>query len=130
MTRKYKYKVVRGEKSCIVNPASKFSLVYKKDTNVYAPDKTLGIMVFKTKDDAKQFVDRISNYQGIEFNIKKVIPIGRGKTPRKISRKLSADSLRQFYKYKDRDLTPATSANLFTIPPAGTICYPGVFVCD
>ena len=121
--RKYKFKVVksRTNKSCIVNGNSKFSLTYEKDTNVYATEGTLGIMVFKTKVDAQLWMGEWLS-GGTKWKIKRVIPIGRGKTPDQICEFVSTVDLELFYEGYLGD------AQDDIVP--GTICYPGVFVID
>lgn len=120
-TRKYKFKVVkkRNNRSCIINGNSKYSLVYEKDTAVYAPIGTLGVMVFKTKTQAEEW---LIGWNTDALIIKRVIPIGRGKTPHEISDYLSTSDLKEFYsgfrRYNSTDPVP------------GTICYSGVFVID
>lgn len=121
--RKYKYKVVKkkSNKSCIVNGNSKFCLTYEKDTYVKALEKTLGIMVFKTRQDAELWMEGWRNVEDC-WKIKRVIPIGRGKTPSEISKYISSQYLRHFYKdyWMDERISPVS----------GTICYPGVYVVD
>jgi len=117
--RKCKYKVVTEKnKSCSVAPHSIFCLYYKKDTNVFALEETLGVMVFKQRYFAQKFIEEY-DFVG-KWKIKRVIPIGRGKKPVAISYSPLAIDLRKFYK----------GIGLDHSPPIGTICYPGVYVVD
>ena len=119
--RKYKYKVVkkRNNKSCVMNGNSLFCLTYEKDTNVYAIEGTLGVMVFKTRTDAELWVEGWDNED--YWKIKRVLPIGRGKVPKKICSFSSSAVLKDFYNNYNY-------ANDEPVP--GTICYPGVYVVD
>lgn len=116
--RKFKYKVVkrRSNKSIVINARSKYCLTYIKDTIVKAPEGTLGIMVFKTKKDAELFAECHDD----NSIIKKVVPIGRGRSPETISRKVGTRELNEFYK----------TGSMIQVPPSGTICYPEVIVVD
>lgn len=116
--RKYKYKVVKKttHRSIIINARSKYCLTYNKDTIVKAPEGTLGIMVFKTKKYAELFAECHDN----NSIIKKVVPIGRGRSPETISRKVGTRELNEFYK----------TGSMIQVPPSGTICYPEVIVVD
>lgn len=117
--QKYKFKVVNEkEKSFIIKSYSSFSLKYKKGTNVFTVPGTLGIMVFKTRKSAERW--RKAFYRG-SSKIKRVIPIGRGKTPELIAQGILTKDLKNFYD---------GNAGLTGKPPEGTICYPGVFVVD
>jgi len=117
-TRKYKYKVTTlSDKSFAAGGA--YRCYYIKDTNVYAPEGTLGLMVFKRRKDAVAFIkSETNNFDS--FKIKKVIPIGRGSVPKYICALLN---LNEFY-------DPCYISSLIQQPPKGTICYAGVFVCD
>ncbi len=129
--RKYKFKVVKtkNNKSCIINGNSPFCLTYEKDTNVYAIEGTLGIMVFKTKVAAEWWIESWEGKRAY-WSIKRVIPIGRGKTPNYISTSISSRDLKQFYQYfqdlLEVDFLYYNAEN----PIHETICYPGVYVVD
>lgn len=116
-TRRYKYKVTRETNYSFAAPGE-YGRFYEKDTNVYAKNGTLGIMVFKRLKDAEQFI-KLERMKREFIKIKKVIPIGRGHTPKHIAAYVNLD---EFY---DPQRTVATQT-----PPPGTICYPGVFVCE
>lgn len=142
--RKYKFKVVkrRSNRSCMIHGHSNFSLLYEKDTAVYASPGTLGIMVFKTRWQAEDWMTSKNTY-GDDLIIKRVIPIGRGKVPKVISADVEPDNIRSFYELLE-EIEPKPPAynsvrdyeldngNEVTIvkPISGTICYPGVFVID
>jgi len=132
--KKYKFKIVdKHSGSCIVHPNSKFYRKYFKDEYVYAEPDTLGVMLFKTRAQAQQFIDYHQNALHGEFlirsrswKIKRVIPIGRGKTPEHVSFATSSYGIKDFNK----------KVQLYGIqeymaePVEGTICYPGVLVVD
>ena len=127
-TRRYKYKVVKeNNRSCVVNGNSKYSLVYEKDTNVYAPEGTLGVMVFKSRQEAHLWLNawnRVALITNELWSIKKVIPIGRGKVPKLMTRRPISEVMDRFYSNTSRE------DEVRSFIPKGTICYPGVFVCD
>jgi len=127
---KYKYKVVkkRNNTSCIINTKSDLCLIYDKDTNVFALENTLGIMVFKTKYDAEDWI--IGWGREKSWKIKRVIPIGRGKTPKEISLYVTKKYIDIFYNFFERNELYALNASYKNEPIDGTICYPGVFVVD
>lgn len=117
-TRKYKYKVTRLDDSSCGNLPSKYILYYNKNTKVYARASTLGIMTFKRRKDAEAF----RQGDNLERNvIKRVIPLGRGSVPQAVAL-ADIDAF-----YEDIDLVFSTNR---IRSPKGTICYPGVFVCD
>ena len=139
--RKYKFKVVkrRSNRSCMINGHSNFSILYEKETAVYADPDTLGIMVFKTKQQAEKWMNTHNSY-GSDLIIKRVIPIGRGKAPKYISADVGPDDIRAYY-----ELSSIIESNLISNfneykiigtevlvvkPIPGTICYPGVYVVD
>ncbi|MFW9871582.1 MAG: hypothetical protein ACFFG0_00605 [Candidatus Thorarchaeota archaeon] len=145
--RKYKFKVVnkRTNKSCMVHGNSKYSLLYEKDTNVYADEGTLGIMVFKTRKQAENWIGiRLMDYS--EYIIKRVIPIGRGKVPKQICADASSNEIELFNCLANelkpliiKGLLGERTSRLYNInnqpvivvkPIPGTICYPGVYVVD
>jgi len=109
----------------MINGNSKFSLLYEKDQNVYAPEGTLGIMVFKTRINAVMWMHGWCLGTNIRWKIKRVIPIGRGKVPKEISRHITTEDLEDFY-CSDYGLEKACLSE----PIPETICYPGVFVID
>jgi len=125
---KYKYKVVktRNNKSCIVNANSEFCLTYEKDTTVSAPEGTLGIMVFKTRTEAENWIELWERERS--WKIKRVIPTGRGKTPLEICSTGLTKDLRIFYNHIKSLFRLSKGYKQEIIP--GTICYPEVFVVD
>jgi len=127
--RKIKFKVVkrRTNSSCMVHKNSSFGRSYEKGTNVYADPNTLGIMVFKTRMEAEVWMQGW-NKCGWDFIIKRVIPIGRGKIPERISGNIASKDLKYFYE----NIENIADDNCFetNIPIDGTICYPGVHVID
>jgi len=127
---KYKYKVVkkRNNTSCIINTKSDLCLIYDKDTNVFALENTLGIMVFKTKRAAEDWI--IDWGREESWKIKRVIPIGRGKTPKEICSCVTKKFLAVFYAYFERNDLSNLNYDYKNEPIDGTICYPGVFVVD
>ncbi|MHA1701000.1 MAG: hypothetical protein ACTSWK_01905 [Promethearchaeota archaeon] len=127
---KYKYKVVkkRNNTSCIIKANSDLCLIYDKDTTVYALEKTLGIMVFKTKYAAENWIEAWE--RGGSWKIKRVIPIGRGKTPNVISSSTTKKILTIFYTFFERNELHNLNRSYKNEPIYGTICYPGVFVVD
>jgi hypothetical protein len=116
---RYKYKAIkkRSRTSAIINGNSKYSRQYIKGENVYAHGNTMGLMVFKNREDAQEWADG-----GYGLIVVRVLPIGRGKTVVAICSDTSTEGLDQFYSGKH-------SYYSFT-PPDNTMAYPGVFVVD
>jgi hypothetical protein len=115
--RKYKYKVTREDNTSFA-AGGRYRLQYKQDEITYAIPGTLGIMVFSKRKQAKTFGEEESTIKG-GYKIKKVIPIGKGHTPKEIGRTIKIDF---YYNTKKGQYSMR--------PPEGTMCYPGVFVCD
>lgn len=119
MAREYKYKVTRIDNSSCGNIPMRYRLIYDKGTNVYARTDTLGVMTFESRKHAEYFMEN----EGLAPNkIKRVLPIGRGKRPEFIA----LSNIKYFY----QEIQVIYDTNNRIAPPAGTICYPGVFVCD
>ena len=115
---KYKYKVTASnDTSCIMSSNSNkdFVKLYEDNTVVEADKSTLGLMVFKTKENALALVERWSRMDILK--IKRVIPLSRGRTPKEIG---YADMVRQFYELRKNNML---SEPYTAIPPEGTICY-------
>lgn len=96
----------------------KFRKKYEEDEIVAAVPGTLGIMVFKSLEEAKAF--RIPRAHKC-FQIVTVEPIGRGKTPKRIAG-VSEYSIKRFYMKDSREYRD--------LVPKGTICYPAVMVLE
>lgn len=122
---KYKYKVVRPSgKSIMVDPRSPFSLKYIDGEITEAPESSLGVMVFRTLFEAKIWIRNLELLGNKKFIIKRVIPIGRGITPKMISCSTRTEKLRDFYIEMGR----CGYCYLSGRPVRGTICYPAVYV--
>lgn len=139
--RKYKFKVVdKNEGSCIVHSNSSFYRRYLKDTDVMAPIDSVGIMVFHTRERAENFKYMHSYHHDSPFRnrvkqwkIKRVLPIGRGKTPRFISKSARTEDiiLLMIMLQEISDLKSWYDCwSNFNTPIEGTICYPGVHIID
>ena len=134
--QKYKFKVVdKNEGSCVVHPKSSFYRRYPKDTNVIASINTIGIMVFHTKAHAESFIDMHNRdycdlyHRAKNWKIKRVLPIGRGKTPKEIAPSGLTEDIKLFMKLV-KDMSIHENWFNFNDPIEGTICYPGVYVID
>lgn len=134
--REYRYKVVHAntERSCSLIPSSRYSLVYGKGMRVDAVKGTLGVMVFKTRRHAVDFISE-NDSQGYitgeykpNWVIKRVVTIGRGHTPKWISKHTDTRGISNFYKPMDKQTHSIGAYG--TIPPNGTMCYPAVYVLD
>jgi len=125
----------------MIHGHSNFSINYEKDTTVYADPDTLGIMVFKTKRQAKDWMKHKNEY-GYDLIIKRVVPIGRGKVPKHISADVHSDDMRAYYElvnsiepklfsrtYRKYELEDGHEVTVIK-PIPGTICYPAVYVVD
>ncbi len=53
-----RYKVVSDRKSCMTYDTPKYCLFYEKDSIVEAKKETLGIFLFRTREDAFHFLRR------------------------------------------------------------------------
>ena len=127
-----KYKVVRkaNRKSCIVPEHSEYCLKYSKGI-VRAVPGSFGIMVFPTKELARDFANR--------FNIiLKVRPIGKCREPYrlsdygKFSGKLTTNLFDAFYAYYKKNYRRKKwwrNRNVI-LAPRGTECYPAVEVLE
>lgn len=114
---KKRFKVLGYDRdSCYAQ--GRFRKKYRKHEIVAAVPGTLGIMTFKSLKEAKVFMIPRSHRCA---EIVAVEPIGRGKTPKKISFVPPFD-MEDFYA-KD----PKAG---WTPPPDGTICYPAVMVLE
>jgi hypothetical protein len=113
-----RFKVVKASSrySCMVHGSTKYALKYEPGTDVYAIEGTLGVMCFDTYENAMKLIHQ-HYYFGRNCMVIKVQPMGRGYRPKEVG---SPTRLDDYYKKIDwyRSL----------IPPAGTICYPGVHV--
>ena len=140
--RKHKFKVVdKNNGSCIIHPKSPFYRHYSKDTNVIAAIHSLGIMVFNTKDDAKDFISWHKyighdnfHHKAKSWKIKRVLPIGRGRTPAVITEMAYTKDIKKLIKLMMLDLNLSNiklnMAGKLCSPVRGTMCYPGVYVID
>jgi len=128
--RHIRWKVVKNNtnKSALIDSRSPFCLTYTPGENVFAKEDTLGVMVFKTKANAEIWMGCISMQKYKQVKLIKVIPIGKGKTPEKISSKIKTHSLRSFY----NDLDKYGMGNTWSTnePLSDSICYPGVHVLE
>ena len=114
-----RFKVIKAGSrySCMVHGANKYALKYDPETEVHARPETLGVMCFDTYKNAKRLIHQ-HHYYRENCMIVKVIPLGRGSSPRLIG---SPQRLDDYYEKDDW---------YHLIPPDGTICYPAVYVVD
>jgi len=124
--RRVKFKVVdvfdRG-KRCSIYARGKYSLDYVKGTIVRAIKGTLGVAVFKTRKQAENFSD--CNYH----KIIRVVPVGRGRTVKIVSRGLDPLSFNYFYIYRRKRGGYPFDVKIIS-PPPGTVFYPAVEVIE
>lgn len=110
------YKVVtRNRYSLIIARNNPFSLKYPKDEIVESIKGTVGIMCFKTKHYAYEFMSQM--YLQLNPIIIKVALIGEITYPEHISRWLSTGDIKAFYKTKHH-----TDIYYTVSPPKGTVC--------
>lgn len=138
--RKCKFKVVdKHEGSCIIHANSSYYIKYPKGENVYAHKDSLGIMVFNTRETAQDFIDTHSfNKYGINksknWKIKRVMPIGKGKTPDYISRYASSSDIKKLITLMKQNIKGKEIWNhmIYRVctPVGNSMCYPGVHVID
>lgn len=130
-TLPHKWKAVCKDRSS-TNVVGKYCLFYHKGMTVTALPGTLGIMVFDRKRDAISFAASLQ-LLGSATTILRVLPVGRGKVPRKVSSLLTDNRLDDYYIYQRLSYFERRRARLYiqTIcPPQGTRCYPAVKVQD
>ena len=146
------YKLVTGSrKSAIVG--EEFELYYAKGTTVEKIPETVGIMVFNTKQNARDFAkDTMYKFSG--YKILKVKGIGKGRKPIRICPYIVAYKLNDFYRYLsqlhidpfeteisghflfgpplhiDPFETEILGHFLFGPPPRGTVCFDAVEVLE
>ena len=141
MKKRVRWKVVylKNNKrySCIMPPGSKYCLEYIKGEIVEAMPGTHGIMVFKSKHFANNFLWGLSSVKIIKVRVigrrKKIICLGEVRSDNPA---LNTAYLNKFYRLLPKGLRPDTSFRKlhqlfngdFMIPPKGTECYPAVKV--
>ncbi len=124
--RKVKFKVVRIEcrgRRYSAFAAGKYNLEYPEGEVVRAIEGTLGVAVFRTRKQAKNFRG-IRNY----LRVIHVCPIGRGRTAEFISDNVMESGLDYFY--DKRFGRPFYDRPFHREIPPGTIFYPAVEVLD
>lgn len=127
---RYKYKVIKRQsrRSAILNGNSKYSRQYIKGENTYAHGGTMGLMVFKNKNDAEVWRNAFNTYGPYDsiihdFIVIRVLPIGRGRSVVEITSDVTTEGLERFYLTKNSHWARTTA-------PGNTMAYPGVFVVD
>jgi len=125
--RKVKFKVVRkiGERRKSAFTRGNYSLDYPENSIVKARKGTLGIAVFRTRKQAREFLEKSHGFY-LFFKTIRVCPIGRGKTVKYICDYPSEPFLDKFYSCRRR----RDSFFRLAISPPGTMFYPAVEVLD
>ena len=132
--KKIRFKVVkrRTRMSAIINGNSSYARRYIAGQEVYAPEGTLGIFVFKNKTDAWQWADCWIRYKNGHWWYEKdlivipVLPIGRGKEILYASLHVDSDRLADFYRTPDSERPNL----MFAEVPDKTMAFPGVYVLE
>jgi hypothetical protein len=132
-----RYKVVIKDTRCsAIVKTEGYQLRYFKDTIVEAPINTLGIMVFRRRHQAEEFVLLLQSMNRVSLIVIRVESLGRGRTPKYISRWINhfKNALSHFYevryvnkKYKGTALFHHPNVRA---PVKGTLCYDHVRVID
>lgn len=116
MKKRYKYKIVRhrpnGDKISL-EYAFFSSKNYRRGSIVTSETNTPGLFCFERLRDAKEFL-RWYNLGDDDYEIIRVIPLGKANKPNKNSRMVSLDR---------RDETENEV-------PKGTVCYSWIYVVD
>lgn len=123
--RRVKFKAVRivGNRRVSAFTKGRYQREYPKGGRVKGEEGSFGVAVFKRKGDAFSFCEG----DFVNLDIIRVLPIGRGKIAKFISRSQSDYMLDVFYDHiKDNDPNFNFTATL----PQGTIFYPEVEVLD
>lgn len=121
-----------------------FKINYSKGKTVRAKKNTVGIMCFKRRHQAEAWMNGPTLYSEIsDFEIIRVQPVGRGKTPKTFSGHYGTHVLLLLRKLIKRFGVEEGYKQLLTgrydvldmyvrymEPPEGTICYPAVKVLD
>ena len=121
--RKYVYKVVAKDRTSIYAPG-KYSLTYNIGQIISAVPRTIGIMCFKTRSSAEDFM----NASAVLGLIIRVRPIGRAKTPRRIPDPV-IEYMDDFYTLENDHILGSNLPITFYVHE-GTICYQQVEVID
>jgi hypothetical protein len=124
-----RYKVIKAHSrvSAIINGNSRYALKYEPGITVIAPEGTLGVMVFKTKTQAKEFADHLNFFSDScstpdRYKVIDVTTYGRGKFIDEMAYDYSTQGLCDFYNDSVETCHFMSTAR----PPEGTMCYPGV----
>ncbi len=125
-----RYKVVKRRSRCsaVINGNSKYALRYLPGSIVTARKETLGVMTFKNKIAAVNWMDIINynQYQTWESQLNLIVirveTIGRGKAPRWIANDVTAEDLDNFYSPESEYQSMLAIDN--------TLCYPAVKVLE
>ena len=127
--RRIKFKAVRVIGKLRVSAFAKgyYYLDYPKGAIVRAREGTLGIAVFGRRSEAVKFC-RVK-FGNNSFEIVRVLPIGRGRNVKKVSRSQSAYMLDIFYGAVQNTQLYSDSFTSM-LPPPGTIFYPAVEVIE
>lgn len=123
--RKVRFKVVITNRRISYYAQGKYCKIYNKGETVTAEKHTIGIAVFKRKQNAEKFIDR-----HVVGQIITVEPIGRGKTFSLVFGSQDEDSLNFFYHELSKCPKFLDFAINRSITPKGTIFYPAVEVLD
>ena len=118
--RKTVFKIIKGKErtSCMVEKG----IYYKKGEIARADEHTLGVFVFKTRRAARRFYANMCyRLSRGRWQICRAIPIGRGKTPKRISGFIDSRLLRRFYEQGIHSKENKVK---------GSICYPAIRMID
>jgi len=127
--RRVKFKAVRviGKLRVSAFAEGNYNLDYPMGAIVRAREGTLGVAVFGRRSEAEKFCR--TKFVNNSFEIVRVLPIGRGRTVRKVSRSQSAYMLDIFYGSVQNIKLYSDSFTSMLSPP-GTIFYPAVEVLE
>ena len=124
-----KYKVVQSNRRSIIVGnddfmSSPYKKYYEAGYTTKAEPGTLGIFVFHHRNQAKKWIEHGNR----SYQILRVRPVGKGKTPKFIGLWHTPKNLNNFYDIKKQNILDPNMTNAQI--PTGTICYPAVEVLD
>lgn len=136
--RKPVYRLVQnidGERVSLFVHEPPYKIYYTKNSVVKAAKGSIGIFCFRTKKEALKYNARKWTMQTRDnVEIIKVLPIGRGYTPKSIAYYYTLKCISAFDKWKRKGsifpiVSKITDEELRVLAPAeGVICYPAVKV--
>jgi len=138
MAIRYKVVHVVGEDRFSALAEGRFCIRYSNGRVVKAVENTIGIMCFKTRNDAEDWMDWVYDFTGTwgHYEIIRVKPKGRGFVPKYFSGRYGEDNLMYLQECIEK-YGIAKGCRRYILeygmshsPPDGSICYQEIEVLD